>query len=270
MAQQINIEQRKYNIIAVVGTMLVHSLLFLLCYFIFFYTPIPPWPEGGGGGGLGIEVNLGTSETGFGDIQTDNISMPDFTPSSSNNNVLTQDNDATSAINESKDNNNKDINQAAIYKGKKDGGSQGEKGGTGDQGKKDGNKNSSNYNGKGTGGTGGGTGGGNGTGNGPGDGPGDGPGKGKGVSFSLNGRSVKSLPKPVYNSKEEGTVVVSIWVDKKGKVTKAVAGGRGTTTTNTSLWKLATDAALKATFDVKADAPEEQKGTITYNFINLN
>ncbi|MEI6853748.1 MAG: hypothetical protein WCL06_12950 [Bacteroidota bacterium] len=103
-----------------------------------------------------------------------------------------------------------------------------------------------------------------------GDGDGIGPGHDKGISYFMKDRSIKYLPKPIYNSKNEGIVVVDIWVDKNGNVTKAIAGGRGSTTTNQQLWKLAGDAAKRATFSVNAKAPEEQKGTITYNFVNLN
>ena len=64
--------------------------------------------------------------------------------------------------------------------------------------------------------------------------------------------------------------MVNIWVDKNGKVVKTEAGGRGTTTTDQVLWKTATAAAKLATFSTNAKAPEEQKGTITYNFVNQN
>jgi len=90
------------------------------------------------------------------------------------------------------------------------------------------------------------------------------------ISYALNGRSIKYLPKPEYNSPEQGKVVVTITVDREGKVIKAFPGAQGTTTTDTRLKKLATDAALKATFKTSPKAPEEQVGTITYKFIKLN
>lgn len=83
----------------------------------------------------------------------------------------------------------------------------------------------------------------------------------------LKGRSVVgALPRPVYDSEESGTVVVSIWVDNYGNVTKAQAGAEGTTTNNKKLWTAARDAAMKAHFNQKADAPALQEGTITYIF----
>jgi TonB family protein len=120
-----------------------------------------------------------------------------------------------------------------------------------------------------------GSGSGNGTGEGPGKGPGSGdgsgPGKGdgSGPNFSLHGRSAKYIPVPDYTEQDQGKVVVDVWVDKNGNVTKAVAGSKGTTTSNPSLWRKAQQAALNAKFSVSSDAPEEQKGTITYNFIRL-
>jgi hypothetical protein len=266
----------KYNSTAAVVTVLFHGALILLCYLYLIHTPIPPFPMGGGGGGLGVEVNLGNSDFGLGEIQ-DNIIMPDFSTTakagSTDNDVLTQDNETTASLDKKttiKQASDADINQGAIYKGSQKGHNQGVNGGHGDQGNQNGNANSSAYTGNGHGdGTGGGDGGGNGTGHGPGDGDGSGPGK-NGIKVSLGDRTIKSLPKPNYNSKDEGIVVVTIWVNKQGSVTKTQAGDRGTTTTNKTLWKLAEDAAKKAKFDVKSNAPEEQKGTITYNFINLN
>ncbi len=96
----------------------------------------------------------------------------------------------------------------------------------------------------------------------------DGSGLGsQGNSFSLAGRSlVGSLPKPVYNIQEEGTVVVEIIVDKYGKVTGANVIMKGTTIQNTTLWNVAKDAALKARFNENPAATAVQKGTITYHF----
>lgn len=84
----------------------------------------------------------------------------------------------------------------------------------------------------------------------------------------LKGRRVvsESLQKPTYNVQDEGTVVVRIWVDKYGKVQKAVAGDAGTTTSNSSLWCEARKVALKARFKEDLSAPDLQEGTITYIF----
>ena len=78
-----------------------------------------------------------------------------------------------------------------------------------------------------------------------------------------------TLPRPSYGVQKAGTVVVEIWVDNYGNVQKAVAGAAGTTVTDKTLWQAARKAALGAHFNMSADAPALQKGTITYVF-NLN
>lgn len=83
----------------------------------------------------------------------------------------------------------------------------------------------------------------------------------------LKGRSVLgALPHPTYGVQDEGTVVVDIWVDNYGNVTKAIAGGQGTTVNNQALWAAARAAAMKSHFNQSADAPALQQGTITYIF----
>ena len=83
----------------------------------------------------------------------------------------------------------------------------------------------------------------------------------------LSGRNVVgSLPRPSYNAQLEGTVVVRVKVDQYGNVTEAVPGVEGTTVTDTGLWNAARNAAMKAHFNTKADAPVVQTGTITYIF----
>ena len=83
----------------------------------------------------------------------------------------------------------------------------------------------------------------------------------------LKGRSVLgALPVPSYAVQDEGKVVVDIWVDNYGNVTKAIAGGQGTTVHNQALWAAARAAAMKSHFNQSADAPALQQGTITYIF----
>lgn len=131
-------------------------------------------------------------------------------------------------------------------------------------------------------GTGNGIAGGNGTGNGQGMGNGLGTGigsgngtggggtgsdySGSGTSFSLLGRGSKNLGVPSSKTDEVGSIVVAIWVDPEGKVTRVRAGERGTTISNKALWKQCENAAMKSKFSANANAPEEQKGTITYKF----
>ncbi|MBR1522069.1 MAG: energy transducer TonB [Bacteroidales bacterium] len=83
----------------------------------------------------------------------------------------------------------------------------------------------------------------------------------------VQGRSViGKLPHPAYNSQVAGTVVVTIKVDQYGNVVEAVPGAEGTTVTDKSLWTAARNAAMKAHFNMAADAPALQTGTITYIF----
>jgi TonB family protein len=96
---------------------------------------------------------------------------------------------------------------------------------------------------------------------------GPGGGIGNGVSFSLDGRSALSLPKPSYPGNEEGVVVVQVTVDKTGAVKKAEAGVKGSNTTDPELVAAARKAALQAKFNVDENAPAFQVGTITYRFV---
>ena len=83
-----------------------------------------------------------------------------------------------------------------------------------------------------------------------------------GNMWSLQGRSVRTMPKPSTDFKEPGKVVVSIRVDKAGNVVAASIGD-GTTISDRYTQQLAIDAARKAKF---SEGDKEQIGSITYNF----
>lgn len=91
-------------------------------------------------------------------------------------------------------------------------------------------------------------------------------GGGNGISYSLNGRTALQLPPPEYPKQRGGRVVVKVWVNREGKVLKAEAGEPGSTTFDQALLEAAKKAALQALFDVAANAPEVQTGSITYVF----
>lgn len=93
-----------------------------------------------------------------------------------------------------------------------------------------------------------------------------GEGGGSGISFSLAGRGSKSLPEPNATSSENGSIVVEIRVDQEGNVVFAKAVWKGTTLTDTNLWRRCEQAAKKSKFTAKPDAPELDPGTITYIF----
>ena len=83
----------------------------------------------------------------------------------------------------------------------------------------------------------------------------------------LEGRTHNgTIPKPKANFDKSGIVVVDIWVDNYGNVVEAKAGGEGTNITDATLWNEARKAAMKASFNMSANAPAMQHGTITYIF----
>ena len=85
-------------------------------------------------------------------------------------------------------------------------------------------------------------------------------------NYNLAGREALLKPKEQPNCEEEGIVVVSIEVDKKGKVVRAVSGVKGTTNSAKCLLKPAREAALKTTWNADPNSPSKQKGTIIYKF----
>ncbi len=136
------------------------------------------------------------------------------------------------------------VNKRALYTGSSSdtkGTNQGITAGAGDQGKPHGYKECDDYSGLG--------------------------GSGNGISFSLGGRGSLFLEKPTATFREQGTVVVSIWVDQDGNVKKAQVSAKGTNILDQNLRKIAVDAAYNSTFVKDNNAAELQRGTITYNFI---
>ena len=85
-------------------------------------------------------------------------------------------------------------------------------------------------------------------------------------NYNLAGREALGKPIEQPDCQEEGTVVVSIEVDKNGKVIRAVAGEKGSTNTDPCLLKPAREAALRTTWNADPNAPSKQKGTIIYKF----
>lgn len=86
-------------------------------------------------------------------------------------------------------------------------------------------------------------------------------------------KTIGAIPSPTYNIQESGTVVVRIKVDRNGTVVEAQPGytdpkekSLRTTLTSKTAWDAAKKAALDTQFNMKADAPEYQYGTITYIF----
>lgn len=86
------------------------------------------------------------------------------------------------------------------------------------------------------------------------------------VTYNLEGRYARFLPIPVYKCEYGGVVVVEITVNRKGVVQKAVAV-KADSPDDECLRRVAEDAAGRSRFNAKPDAPEVQKGTITYHFV---
>ena len=83
----------------------------------------------------------------------------------------------------------------------------------------------------------------------------------------VKGRNVVgSIPKPDYDVQKMGEVVVMIKVDQYGNVIEAIPGAEGTTIADKNVWNAARIAAMKAHFNMDANAPAVQSGTITYIF----
>lgn len=235
-----------YKLIGLIVSIVAHGLLILCLLLMGLRYPDPPPPE------LGVEMDMGE----FSDVGTDSEHAAeggeDLSSESSyandDNNELTQQSEdvpLTSKKTPSPTKNKKKpkdnvkpqseetkIDQNALFtKGRV------KKGSGGSTGVGEGS-------GKGSGGEGG----------------------GSGISFSLAGRGSKSLPLPTATSPENGSIVVEIRVDQEGNVVFAKAVWKGTTLTDTNLWRRCEQAAKKSKFTAKPDALELQPGKITYIF----
>jgi TonB family protein len=86
---------------------------------------------------------------------------------------------------------------------------------------------------------------------------------------NVDGRSIGSgrLPRPEYNGKEDGTIVIDITVDPDGNVV-ATTIGRGTNITDPTIRKNALDAAHRAKFN-KIQGSDNKSGTIIYKYSDI-
>lgn len=259
-------KEQKDRTIAVVGTLLVHALIVLALFLMAFRTPLPlPGEEG-------VEVDLGLYNQGMGQVQPEKPAVPeqaappkiqDNETSKSKDDVVTQDTEEAPSITTEKKKEPKEateakpkeqpetpetttqqtVNQRALFKGadkSQDGGSEGVTGQPGDQGNPNGLAGVKKYDGQG--------------------------GKGNGPGYDLGGRGAKSLQRPSKDFPEEGHIVVEIWVDREGNVVRT-AIAKGTDITNGEMRNMAMEAAKRSKFVGDPTAPEEQKGTITYTFV---
>lgn len=253
-------------------TVVVHVIILILLFYMGMKYLDPPLEQG-------IAVNFGTTETGSGNIQpTEKIkSAPQKTTSEPvsqtkteiKEEVVTQDNEDAPVIKTEKpkkenketpvkeqpkkevkkpdpkpDKSTTDALSSILNGPKSDGTAKGGEGNdktTGDKGDPDGNPNASAYYGTGKGL----------------DGDGN---------YLLGGRKALNKEKFIQDCNEAGTVVVSIEVDRRGKVINATAGVRGTTNNSKCLLDPAKRAALATKFNSDDKAPAKQIGKIIYKF----
>lgn len=88
------------------------------------------------------------------------------------------------------------------------------------------------------------------------------------VTYSLKepDRYQRFLPIPVFKCEFGGKVAVAIVVNRKGAVIKAEVIG-SESNEDASLREVAVDAALRSRFNEDENAPAQQQGRITYNFV---
>ncbi len=295
-----NFNQQK-NIKAGTYTVLLLGSLLALCFIISWTSPVvPPIQEE-----EGMEVNLGDSETGSGDVQpllpgdpaleTETVQTPPPQPTQTapaEKEIETNDNDKEAppavvtkpkedikpkpkaefkpvpetpkpvvkpkeeakpvetppapkpkAIYKSAPGNANGTggNNADTYQPSK---GQGIAGGSGDQGKLNGNPNSDSYTGNG----------------------GYGSGNGVSISRGLQGRKINRFPSFEDDFDENAKVAVDIKVDNNGNVTSATIQPRGTTTGNANMKNIALRKARQLKFNADEEGAIEQMGTIIFSF----
>ena len=253
-------------------TVILHVIILILLFIVGF-TYLDPPPENG------IAVNFGTTDTGSGNIQpTERIkSAPKQTnpepvqqpKSEIKEEVVTQDNEDAPVIKKEEtkkelvetpketpkkeipkkpdpkpDKSTTDALSSLINGPKSEGTAKGGEGNDdkpGDKGDPNGDPNAKSYYGTGKGL----------------DGDGN---------YLLGGRKALDKVKYKQDCNEAGIVVVSIEVDRYGKVIRATPGVRGTTNNSRCLLEPAKRAALATRFNNDDKAPAKQIGKIIYRF----
>ncbi len=86
------------------------------------------------------------------------------------------------------------------------------------------------------------------------------------IVYYLENRFHRSLPIPVYLTKQGGKVVVDITVNRQGKVIEAEPQ-KANNIQNEQLYMYAKAAALRTVFNIDLNATDPQHGTIHYTFV---
>ena len=267
-------EQPRIDAKAVVWTVVVHALLFLLLFLINYNVPeLEPM------GDMGIEVNLGTAADGYGTSQPmaignpapQNGSQPQMNNSSNatlpanmldsdypdapaiNNTENARNSDNSNRVNSNKTNNS--TNTANVPKpprpkyqytgaagdggnnagSNQSGSSEGNTTGNEDRGVPGGTAGADNYEGI--------------------------PGNG-GFNFNLKDRHIVATPSPDAEFKESGKVRIRITVNRAGVITNQYI----ISASNTQLRNIALEKVKGIRFNKSTSAPIEQRGSITFVF----
>ena len=262
--------ENKNRYIALAYTIGFHVLLFLVFLLVVFVTPIPPFeikPIPEIEIGLGME-GLGNSDAGGSgqkdkDIATSEKVITKAVVGNDAPNVITDETATEVSVKNNPPNKEKPTTEEPKIKEPQPSSQLTRALAT--------LRNSHTHTGKGEGD---GNTGGSGTGNQQGVGSGDGTGHGNGNpgyngkgGYDLKGRMLLQKPARMTHSQEEGIVVVEIIVDETGKVIKATAGKRGSTTTSSNLYAKARQAALTVKFNSSPEGITEQRGTYTFVFL---
>lgn len=266
-------EENKNKVVGAVVAVGVHAILLLVFFFVVAWTiPNPPLPGAPGG----MEINLGFTDAGMGDIQTNAEETTEETPTEevipeevpeeaivSEEKILTSDmasphevkavekekKEKTEPVKEKKE----VVDAKNTFPNKKSSESDGNKNVKGDQGNPDGNPDTRNMfpgGGKGNGG-----------GNQVGDGPG-----GNGASMDMPGWAWDDKPSKVDPTSESGYVIFEFYIDEEGTVVSAKKiGGANFTPSEDNFYKkqlLETSFHLK---DSRAKPAQKSRGVFRFD-----
>jgi len=87
------------------------------------------------------------------------------------------------------------------------------------------------------------------------------------IYYNLPGRTHTHLPIPIYKCQGSGKVVLSIEVNQKGDVEKALVIANESTTSDPCLIETAVSTALISRFNSDLNSPKTEKGTLSYLFV---
>jgi hypothetical protein len=87
------------------------------------------------------------------------------------------------------------------------------------------------------------------------------------IYYNLERRTHTYLPIPIYKCEGAGKVVISIMVNQKGVVEKAVIIENESTTSDPCLIETAVATALISRFNSDLNSPKLQNGTLSYHFV---